>query len=512
MSMSEIIRWFGPLALSFCLLLALLALWVTSRKRSRRDAREIQQLLAKERDQGEALTVAGARLEASNERVALLEAALENRRTQEQRLQTEARDLSTRLAAALEKNRAGEEQLQRLERKEMEIGLLGKQIGDQKATIAELETVNREEKKRAREQLDLLSDAGERLKREFENLANRIFEEKGRRMVEMGSAHLSTAIDPLRSQLGDFRKRVEDVYDREARDRVALLAEIDHLKNLNRRISEDAVNLTNALKADSKVQGNWGEMILERILEESGLTRGREYDLQVSLTDGRRRFQPDALVRLPGGRHVIIDAKVSLTAWERYCSAGGEEDRMTAIRAHVASLRAHIRSLGSKHYTGLAGVNSPDFVLLFVPVEGAFIGAVRAAEGLFAEAYGHDIVIVCPSTLLVTLRTIQNLWQGEYQNRNAVEIASRAGELYDKFVGFIEAMEEIGCQLDRAATAYHTARKRLCEGRGNLVNRAQALKELGVQSRKQLPSELVEMSDSRAGQPSAADADPTGQP
>jgi len=357
----------------------------------------------------------------------------------------------------------------------------------------ELETLIEQERKQNSEKIALLNEAGNHLKTEFQNLANRIFEEKSLKFTNQNKNNLETILSPLREQLSGFRKKVEDVYEKESKDRTSLFNEISHLKNLNQKISEEALNLTNALKGDSKARGTWGEVILERVLEESGLQKGREYDIQVSLKDGKgKNYQPDVVVRLPEGRTVIIDSKVSLKDYEQFYSAETEQERTLSLKKHIDSVRVHIKSLSSKSYEDLEGITSLDFILMFVPVEAAFLTAVEHDRTLFSEAFEKNIMIVCPSTLLVTLRTIHNMWRYEYQNKNAQDIAKRAGGLYDKFVGFVESLQDVGKQLDKAKDAYRTAQNRLASGKGNLVKRVQELKELGVKAKKTLPESMIE--------------------
>jgi DNA recombination protein RmuC len=354
--------------------------------------------------------------------------------------------------------------------------------------LSELSTRLDADRRQAEEKLALLKDAKEQLTNEFKMLADRILEEKGKSFAERNKIQMDGLIGPLREQLGDFKKRVEDVYDKESRDRAALLNEIGHLKHLNERIGKDALNLTNALKGDVKTLGGWGEVILERILEASGLEKGRAYETQVSLTTDRgSRYQPDVIVRLPEGRDVIVDAKVSLKDYERYHASSDETVRAAAIKAHLASLRVHVKGLSEKHYEDLEGIRTLDFVLMFVPIEAAFFAAVEHDRALFTEAFEKNVILVSPTTLLVTLRTIHNIWRYADQNENAMEIARQAGGLYDKFIGFIEALEEVGRQLDRAREAYRTAKDRLSTGRGNLVRRVEQLKALGVKANKALP-------------------------
>ena len=304
---------------------------------------------------------------------------------------------------------------------------------------------------------------------------------------------INSLLGPLKNQLSEFRQKVDDVYDKESRDRAILAAQIERLKKLNERIGQDAINLTRALKGDSKVQGNWGEVILERVLEDSGLAEGREYLVQASLHDKSGRiYRPDVIIRLPRGRNIIVDAKVSLRAFERYHSCRDDAGRRQALKQHLQAVREHIRSLAAKRYDELEGVCSPDFILMFLPIEAAFLAAIENDSQLVSEALQKGVVLVSPSTLLVTLKTIESIWRHEYQNRHALEIARQAAGLYDKFVGFAEALQEIGDKLDKARDAWLKARRRLTSGRGNIVKRIDNLKKLGVKARYELPRELVE--------------------
>jgi len=361
------------------------------------------------------------------------------------------------------------------------------------SALAELKTRLDAERRAHVEKMQALNEARVQLKTEFEHLAQQIFEEKSARFQKASQEGLGHLLNPLREQLGDFRKRVDDVYDREAKDRRSLYEQISQLKQLNQQMSQDAVNLTNALKGESKTQGNWGEVILERVLEESGLRRGHEFEVQASYTtDAGRRYQPDVIVRLPDNKDVIVDAKVSLTAYERYCASTDDAERAQYLREHLNSLRGHIRGLSDKAYQNLDGVRSLDFVLLFVPIEGAFLLALEQDGALFTDAFERNIMLVSPATLLVTLRTIQNIWRYEYQSQNAREIARRGGELHDKFVGFIDAMDDIGRHLERTRQAWETASGRLSSGRGNLVSQAVMLQQLGASAKKKLPDARME--------------------
>jgi DNA recombination protein RmuC len=415
--------------------------------------------------------------------------------------QNELRQESAALAQALEKGAQLEKVEAERSRQEERILILQEEVARYRSQNAELNAILDEERKQADEKIALLNEARDQLENQFQNLAQRIFEEKGRVFAEQNRSSIENLINPLRDQIGDFKKRVEDVYDKESRDRAGLQAEIRHLKELNQRISNEALNLTRALKGDSKARGNWGEVVLERVLEASGLQKGREYDVQVSLKDAAgRRFQPDVIVRLPQGKDVVVDAKVSLKDYEAYYTAEDPGEREAALKSHIEALRTHVRTLASKSYEDLEGVHSLDFVLMFVPIEAAFLAAVERDRDLFGEAFEKNIMVVSPSTLLVTLRTIENIWRNEYQNRHAIEIARKAGALYDKFVGFVDALKEVGEQLDRARTAHQLATDRLVSGRGNLIRRTDELKALGVKANKELPADLIEMAGDEDGE------------
>lgn len=355
----------------------------------------------------------------------------------------------------------------------------------------------------AQEQLtaerQLLQQADQQFSLRFENLAQKIFEEKSRRFTEQNQTGLDGLLRPLREQLKDFHDKVDKAYATESGERAVLKEHLARLERLNQQISDDAVNLTRALKGDRKLQGNWGELILEKVLEESGLRRGHEYETQVSTSneDGQRLI-PDVIIRLPENRDIVIDSKVSLVAYERYCSSDDAAERERALRDHVQSLRQHIRGLSDKGYTHLAGVRTLDFVFLFMPVEAAFLLAVEADAELFSEAFSRRIVIVSPTTLLATLRTVASIWQFEKQNRNTEEIVAAAGLLHDKFVGFIDNMKRIGHALNQGQAAYEDAFKQLSEGRGNMIVSVAKLQKLGARTRKQLPADLLEP-DAAAG-------------
>ena len=345
-------------------------------------------------------------------------------------------------------------------------------------------------------QLAVLNDAKTILTKEFENLANRIFDDKQEKFSMQSKEALETSLNPLRRDIGDFKKQVESAYDKENSDRNKLVGQISELQKQTRQISSDALNLANALKGDNKVQGNWGEFILEKLLEDSGLSNGREYTTQKALKDldGRRR-NPDVIIHLPEGRDIVIDAKVSLVDYERYFHSEDDETKKQCLRQHLASLNAHIRGLSGKDYEQLEGVNSLDFVLIFIPVESAFMLALDHSPEIMKDAYDRGIILVSPSTLMVTLRTIKNLWRYADQNLNAQLIADKAGSLYDQFVLYVEALDDIGRHLDKSREVWDVAHKRLVTGRGNLVKRTQELKKLGAKTKKILPDNFLSIAE-----------------
>lgn len=332
--------------------------------------------------------------------------------------------------------------------------------------------------------------ADEAMVAKFENLATKIVATGSQKLSEDNHTQLGHLLQPLRDKIADFEKKVEDVYDREARERFNLQKEIEKLASLNLQMSDEARNLTRALQGDNKLQGNWGEMVLARILENSGLREGEEFVLQGKnmklLSAEGKRLQPDVIVNLPDEKHIIVDSKVSLTAYERFVGSEEKEKQNLALRQHIDSVRTHINQLSEKHYPGINGLQAPDFVLLFMPVEPAFAVAVQHQADLFSYAWDRKIVLVSPTTLLATLRTVASIWKLEHQNKNALEIARQGGTLYDKFVGFVEEMQKIGKNLERASQAYSDAMNKLVSGHGNLANRAEKLRELGVKTSRKL--------------------------
>ena len=348
------------------------------------------------------------------------------------------------------------------------------------------------ERKQVQNRIESLNEAKEALTNQFKNLANEILEDKSRKFTEQNALQLDILLKPLQTKLTEFKEQVSHSYDQESRERFALKNEIERLANLNLKMSDEARSLTNALKGDSKIQGNWGELVLESILESSGLRKGEEYLVQDSHTqaDGGR-LQPDVIVKLPEGRHLVIDSKVSITAYARHTEAGDDAIAKQELLAHIQSIRQHIQGLSAKNYSGIADLSTVDFVLMFIPIEPAFLSALKAAPNLYQEALAKNIVLVCPSTLMATLRTVAHLWRQDQQNKNAMEIARQCANLYDKFVGFVEDLEQIGKRLDQAQSSYHDAFNKLKSGKGNLIKAAERVKDLGVKPNKVIASNLL---------------------
>ncbi len=367
------------------------------------------------------------------------------------------------------------------------------------AQVAALSTQLTQERNQSKEKLALLQGARDELTLQFKTLANDILEEKSKRFSEQNQQSLGQLLDPLKTKLQEFQGKVEQVYVQEGKDRTALAEQVRQLMELNRTVSQEANNLTKALKGSNQAQGNWGELVLERVLESSGLRKGEEYDVQEShtLADGRR-LQPDVVVHLPEDRHLVIDAKATLIAYEDYANAEDEKHRDAALKRHLDAVRTHIKGLSDKNYQDLYGLKSLDFVLMFIPIEPAFMLAVTHDRELFMDAWNKNVLLVSPSTLLFVVRTVANLWRQEAQNRNAQDIAKRGAELYDKLAGFVEDMESLGNRLSQAQKDYDGAINKLSTGRGNLIRQAEMLKKLGVKPSKSLPTPMVEQANDAA--------------
>ena len=331
----------------------------------------------------------------------------------------------------------------------------------------------------------------ERIQKDFENLSTKIFEESRKKFEDDSKKTLDVTLDPLKKEIEGFRKRVEETHKEDIAGRSRLEGQIQEMQKQAAQIGKDAVQLATALKGESKSQGDWGEMILERLLEDSGLEKGREYDTQNSYKDeAGKDKRPDVVIHLPDNKDIVVDAKVSLKAYEAYFNAESDSQRDSALKEHLGSLRTHFNGLSKKEYEKIEGIKTLDFVFMFIPVEPAYIVALQADKGLFQQAYDKGVVIVSPTTLMATLRTVANIWRYEKQNLNAQEIADAAGGLYDQFTLLIESMDDLGKKIDSTQNTYELARKRLSEGRGNVIRRVENLKKLGAKSKKQMPDSV----------------------
>ncbi|WP_192459313.1 DNA recombination protein RmuC [Musicola keenii] len=406
----------------------------------------------------------------------------DQRRLEQQ--EQELRLLYSQQAASEEKLRQLTELREECVQLNQELRALREVNGAQEAELREVTIRLEETRLAAEEKQRLLINSEQRLSTQFENLANRIFEQSGQKVDQQNRQSLDRLLTPLREQLDGFRRQVQDSFGAESKERHTLAHEIRNLQQLNARMAQEAVNLTNALKGDNKMQGNWGEVVLSRVLESSGLREGYEYETQVSIQNGTARLQPDVIVRLPHGKDVVIDAKMSLLAYERYFNGVGDIERAAALNEHIASIRGHIRLLSGKDYQQLPGLRSLDYVLMFIPVEPAFLVAIDRQPELITEALKHNIMLVSPTTLLVALRTINNLWRYEQQSRNAQLIAERASRLYDKLRLFVDDMNMLGQSLEKAQSSYRQAMKKMVSGRGNLISQAEGFRTLGVEIKR----------------------------
>ncbi|MDN5105378.1 DNA recombination protein RmuC [Aliarcobacter butzleri] len=358
--------------------------------------------------------------------------------------------------------------------------------------ISTLEELSKVEKENLKEKINFLENNKQQMKLEFENLANKLFDEKEKK----STTNLTFVLSSFKEQLDSFSKRVNDIYNDETKQRSSLLTEIKNLKELNNQISNDAINLTKALKGQNKTQGDWGEMILSSILDQTGLREGKEYTIQGSFTSAEgKRLRPDVIVHLPSNKDIVIDSKVSLNAYINYSKAENEDEKHQASRELVKSITSHIKDLSSKSYENIDGVRTLDFVLMFIPIEGAFLLATSSDDNLFKLAFDNNIMLVSPSTLYVTLRTIENIWRNEHQNENAQLISKKAADLYDKFVAFVGDIEDIGTNITRTQKAYDGAMNKLSSGNGNLIRRTEEFLELGVKPKKQLSNRYLSVEE-----------------
>lgn len=413
------------------------------------------------------------------------------------------------MAKASEKNRLvsnenaeQSEKLNQLAELKQELTSLKETLATRVNEVSELKSqlsADDEAKKALQDKILLLETAEKRLVTQFENTANKIFQEKTGEMSAQNKSSLDTLLSPLKNQIGDFSKQVNDVYTNEAKERHALKQEVHSLKALNEQMGKEATALTKALKGDNKKQGTWGEVVLERVLQESGLRLNHEYDTQLALKDEEGSlFKPDVIVHLPGDKDVVIDSKMALTAYERYFNTEDDVIRQQALKEHISSIKNHIKQLTSKNYHDLHGIKSLDYTLMFIPVEPAFNVAIEHDNELIQLALDKNIMLVSPTNLMVALKTINNMWRVEYQNQNAQDIANKAGAIYDKLVNFVDDMKKLGNHLQRAEGSYGDAMKKLSEGRGNLIRKAEDMKGLRISNNKSLPSELIEKSEIKA--------------
>ncbi len=410
-------------------------------------------------------------------------------------LQEKIREVSAELAREKERAEQLGELRQRLKLQEETIDQLRERCSGHEVHISRLNTTLEKDRNQAEEKMALIREARAELTSQFRLLAQEVLEEKGKAFGEMSRSGLKALLDPFRDQLNEFRQKVDSVYVHEAKERASLKHQIETLSQLNQQINQEAVNLTRALKGDKKAQGSWGELILERVLEQSGLRKGIEYDTQGGFRDAAGKlYKPDVVVHLPDEKDVVIDSKVSLVAYERYATGQDDADGK-AIGEHIRAMKTHIDGLNAKDYSSLKGLRSLDFVLMFVPIEGAFVAAFRADDTLFSYAFERKIVVVTPSTLLATLRTIENIWRYERQNQNAQAIVSRAGAMYDKLRLFVESMEKLGKQIDTVGDTYDEAMNRLVRGKGNLISQASRFSGMGVPVKKPLPRSITEQAE-----------------
>ena len=396
-------------------------------------------------------------------------------------------ELETQKSVALETVRLKTEQLTELQQDitgQLEL------TNSRGMEIATLKAVNENLSEKLDNQKEEIENLQKRLTIEFENIANKILKERSDDFTVSNHKHLSEILNPLKERIQLFEKKVDETYDKELRDKISLREEVRKLSELNTKVSEEANNLTKALKGDVKKQGNWGEVVLERVLERSGLTKGQEYEREVVVEGADSSVQrPDVIIHLPDNKHIVIDSKVSLVAYERLMSAETEEQRVAYLKDHISSLRNHVKLLGEKNYQNAQNINTPDFVLMFLPIEASFSVAVQGDSEIFAYAWERKIVIVSPTTLLATLRTISSIWKQENQTKNAQEIARLSGALYDKFIGFVEDMVRIKLNIDRTSGAYDDAMRKMKDGSGNIIRTAEKIKELGAKTgNKSLPT------------------------
>ena len=375
-----------------------------------------------------------------------------------------------------------------------EVQALRAQVAEKLTLLATVEANNANLKEQLTVQKSEVEELQKKLTVEFENIANKILKERAAELSASSEKNIGAILNPLGDKIADFKKQVEEAFNAEMRDKMSLKEQLKTLTEQNTRISDEANNLTKALKGDVKKQGNWGEIILERVLETSGLTKGLEYEREKVVEGAQGEiYRPDVVVNLPDNKHIIIDSKVSLVAYERMSSAMTDEDYNAALKEHLSSIKKHVRELADKNYQNSMGVNTPDFVLLFIPIEASFSVAVQADQALFSDAWDRKIVIVSPTTLLATLRTVASIWKQENQTKNALEIARLSGTMYDKLVGFVADWNKVKDNLDKAGKSCDEAMNKLKEGNGNVFRTADRIKQLGAKATKELPTDLLDV-------------------
>lgn len=390
----------------------------------------------------------------------------------------------------LEKNKTYYEEIERYksetENKESLIIELNKELAAENANFKNLTGKLKEQKS----DVEKLQD---KFKTEFKNLANEILDEKTKKFTEQNKNNIGDILKPLSEKIKDFEKKVEDTYDKESKQRFSLKEEIKRLGELNQQVSNDAHNLTKALKGESKTQGNWGEVILESILERSGLAKDREYFVQQSFADDKgKRLQPDVIIKYPGNRNLIVDSKVSLTAYERYVSEEDEKAKESALKEHINSLKNHVNELSSKNYQDIYQLKSLDFVMMFLPVEPAYLVAIQKNTELWNYAYDKRILLISPTNLIAALKMIESMWRQEYQSKNVLEIARQSGDLYDKFVGLFNDLVDVGKKINATKNSYDASMNKLHSGKGNLIGRVEKIRKLGAKTSKELPQNLLD--------------------
>jgi len=418
---------------------------------------------------------------------------LEQAHTQNQQLENQLNQLRPLQGSVEELKKQLTHLHTQFDAKEAELRSLNQTNNQLRESNAELAKTLEHERAHTQEKIQLLEEAKQQLANEFKVLANQIFDSKQTQLTEYNKQSVEAAIKPMNAALESFKQRVETVHKEDLEGRASLGEQLKQLQVLNSKMSTEAQNLTQALKGDSKTQGNWGELILERLLERSGLREGVEFDREKSfVSDDGKRLRPDVIINLPDNKHIVVDSKVSLSNYEQALNSESNALRDAALKLHLKSLKNHIDTLANKRYEHLERLNAPDFVLMFLPVEGAYLMAIEADPSIFETAFEKNVAVVTPTTLFTTLKTIEQLWRYERQSENTVKLIKRAAEVHDKFVGFVETFEKVGSQFDTAHKSYQKARNQMLQGSGNLIRQAEMLKELAGKTKKEIPEHLLE--------------------